>query len=185
MKEFVPSTHTSDRDCVAWLESNSAAVEDLVHSTRKEFTAAAVTKLLKVSQNNIVYYLPDMTSYIIQLCKIECAILLASISYSPVSEDTIPSSTSLPSSLFLILSLLSPFSILSELVIRRHREDPKRCRLHGGEEVIAMLIERSRVKEKARIGSVGLNVMECRIIVTRTELSWIVPYYVALTTRAL
>jgi hypothetical protein len=34
---------------VAWLESNEAAVEELVQGARREFTATAVSKLLKVS----------------------------------------------------------------------------------------------------------------------------------------
>jgi hypothetical protein len=34
---------------VAWLESNEAAVEELVQGARREFTATAVNKLLKVS----------------------------------------------------------------------------------------------------------------------------------------
>jgi hypothetical protein len=44
---FVPSSESSDRACVAWLESNSAAVEELVRETRTEFAAAAVQKLLQ------------------------------------------------------------------------------------------------------------------------------------------
>jgi hypothetical protein len=49
VKSIVPATHSSDRDCVAWLESNEAAVEELVQGARREFTATAVNKLLKVS----------------------------------------------------------------------------------------------------------------------------------------
>lgn len=79
VKDFVPSTHTSDRDCVAWLESNGAAVEDLVHSTRKEFTAAAVTKLLKVRRNYVIlHYILlfsvaayDVTFHIIKLSVVD------------------------------------------------------------------------------------------------------------------
>lgn len=51
MKSIVPATHSSDRDCVAWLESNGAAVEELVQGARREFTATAVNKLLKARSN--------------------------------------------------------------------------------------------------------------------------------------
>lgn len=56
VKSIVPATHSSDRDCVAWLESNEAAVEELVQDARREFTASAVNKLLKVSCNFNLYF---------------------------------------------------------------------------------------------------------------------------------
>ena len=51
VKAFVPASHSGDRECVAWLDTNGPAVEQLVHTARKEFTASAVSSLLKVTYN--------------------------------------------------------------------------------------------------------------------------------------